>query len=112
MNNKLPNTATQRFLRNFTGRCYTTTRACYAARQWVGKRSIAKAWRECENMHWMTWLVFHIGPDRACAALPRDLCTCDQIRAVYSEQQIVDWAKARGYTPRVVSGDKSIENYW
>lgn len=55
--------------------------ACGASLEWVGKRSIARAYRECERGDWMMWLATKVGVDRklvvhaACAcvrlSLPR-----------------------------------------
>ena len=30
--------------------------ACKDAREWVGTRTLAEAWAECERLDWMLWL--------------------------------------------------------
>ena len=38
--------------------------ACYAATEWVGRRSLARAWAECPRGDWMLWLAARVGVER------------------------------------------------
>lgn len=34
--------------------------ACGAALQWVGNKSLSRAWRECRRPSWLTWYLYNI----------------------------------------------------
>lgn len=38
--------------------------ACEEAIAWVGDRTLARAWAECERGDWLLWLAHHAGVDR------------------------------------------------
>ena len=48
--------------------------ACSEAREWVGKKSLKTAWRQCENGDWMLWLAGELGVDRRLLVLAA--CDC------------------------------------
>ena len=56
-------------------------RACWEARKWAKKRTLAQAWAQCRRADWMTWLAdaAGVGPraDAACQSVnaPRT-CSC------------------------------------
>lgn len=35
--------------------------ACSEALEWIGQRSLARAWRECRRVDWMIWLLERMG---------------------------------------------------
>lgn len=37
--------------------------ACGSALKWIGDRTIAQAWSECEHADWMCWLLIRAAPD-------------------------------------------------
>lgn len=44
-------------------------KACHEAVAWVGNRTLAQAWNECERDDWMAWLLYNLRFDfRACVA--------------------------------------------
>ena len=52
--------------------------ACGSAVEWVGKRTLAQAWAECERADWMLWLLFKRSGKRGWPTIQTAyLCACD-----------------------------------
>ena len=52
--------------------------ACEDAVEWVGERTLAQAWAECERADWMLWLLFQRSGQRGWPTIQTAyLCACD-----------------------------------
>lgn len=74
-------TKLQRYLRK---KC-----ACAEARQWVGRKTLKKAWDTCERSDWMAWLVKTLGVAYCGCHLGRDKCRLGQLEGVIDRPQAI-----------------------
>jgi len=56
-------------------------KACSEAVEWVGKRSLAKVWRDCQRADWMLWYLHKTDCDRK--LLVKATCACARTALKY-----------------------------